>query len=241
MCGRTQVLDVHFTTIADHLRQLVKARKECTFVSFADRLWGHIECEAHRPILCEAKALEPPPPTTTPPSRCVRNGRLVVGKTSHESNPSEASMKISFERSFAPACRTGFHYFPDTNKCYKVSGKRINFKTARDNCLGVPSRNPPELTSILSEAEMKMVHDLAYNIPNQGMFWIGLQLEDEEWKWTNGDFMNGTSYTNWATGYPREAPNSECVAYWMLSGWANTNCEDKYHAVCSYTPDLIQN
>ncbi|EPB70401.1 lectin C-type domain protein [Ancylostoma ceylanicum] len=138
-------------------------------------------------------------------------------------------------------CRTGFHYFPDTNKCYKVSGKRINFKTARDNCLGVPSRNPPELTSILSEAEMKMVHDLAYNIPNQGMFWIGLQLEDEEWKWTNGDFMNGTSYTNWATGYPREAPNSECVAYWMLSGWANTNCEDKYHAVCSYTPDLIQN
>ncbi|KAL6739523.1 hypothetical protein Aduo_012965 [Ancylostoma duodenale] len=143
-----------------------RARKSCTVVSSMDRLWSHVKCEAHHPILCEAKASEPPPPVTMPPSRC----------------------------------RTGYHYFPETNKCYKVSDERKNFKTAVDDCIGVLSRNPPELTSVLSESEMKMIHDLVYNIPHQGMFWIGLQRKDNEWKWTNGDSLNNIGYTNWATG-----------------------------------------
>ena len=105
-------------------------------------------------------------------------------------------------------CPEGWHYFSETNSCYKVVEASKTWDEARTACKEFDA----ELASIPDEATNTFLTTLT-----TGSSWIGgYHDSDKIWKWSDGSVW---SYTNWCSGQPTyDTRHVAFNCHWLQDG-----------------------
>ena len=87
-----------------------------------------------------------------------------------------------------------------------------------------------DLTSLLSETEMLLVHREIQE-QAQTLVWTGLRFLGDRWLWVNGDPLD---YQAWPPGGGHQCParNLRCGAVGTAGLWEAHDCQEKLSFIC---------
>ncbi|CAJ0950386.1 unnamed protein product, partial [Mesorhabditis belari] len=148
---------------------------------------------------------------------------FIVYKIYHIESQVEDFKRIITEKFPPEKCEKNWKFFQ--GNCYWVNKKRTNWTTSEKSCV----QENAHLVSIHTDEE----NDFVELILGEGQIdgWIGLQLLDDEWAWSD---ESDTMYTNWKAGEPNENHGIENHAeMWNPGGQWNNNKETrKIRSIC---------
>ncbi|XP_065683392.1 uncharacterized protein LOC100215503 isoform X1 [Hydra vulgaris] len=139
---------------------------------------------------------------------------------------------------FKGNCSIGWTKY--NNLCYKLFSDysdRASWPEARERC----SIYGGNLATIPSDDIQKQLRSMVRN--SYTSVWIGLndQAEEHSFKWSNGEIIFPSSYTNWAQGEPNDVEGTEnCVEISTSSGqWNDNQCSSQQSFLCEHTLECI--
>ncbi|XP_039886521.1 C-type lectin domain family 10 member A-like [Simochromis diagramma] len=121
-------------------------------------------------------------------------------------------------------CQAG--WLSSQSGCYAINNpdasEQKTWKGARDDCIGKIS----DLAVVNNETEKSYISDNSWgSLGNKG-YWIGLRVEDGNWKWVDGRNLTNSA---WIPGSPTDG---QCAISVTNQGFKSVSCTAKNRWIC---------
>ncbi|XP_037640156.1 C-type lectin domain family 4 member G-like isoform X2 [Sebastes umbrosus] len=135
--------------------------------------------------------------------------------------------RVIEERQCKP-CQDGWQHFQVS--CYLINNPDLpkwkTWEEAQEHCRGKNS----DLVVIDDDAEKNIINGYSWGSSGTDGYWIGLRVEDREWKWVDG---SGQSKIFW-TVYPYDGHCAMSVqaSRWIWGSWRSVSCSNRNRWIC---------